>query len=1027
MQLSTLIAALPTATVRGATDITIGAVHDDSRLVQPGDLFVAVRGRSSDGHTFVVKAVAQGAVAVVVQADTSLDLAALPVPVIVVPNSAIALGILVGEQYGAPARAMKLIGVTGTNGKTTTTYLIESIIKAAGGAPGVIGTVSYRWGDHVEDAPYTTPTPHVLHRTLATMRDAGCTHVIMEVSSAALIMDRLAGLAFTVAGFSNLTQDHLDVHGTMAAYREAKQLLFSQHLMAEGTAVVNVDDAAGAAMGASAPGRVFTVASAEPTQLPTTTIAVTACASTVRGITATITTPRGALQLNAPPLVGAYNVANLALAVGIAEALAVPHAAITAGIAQLPGVPGRVERVANQADLDILVDYAHTPDALRNVLQALRPLTARRLICVFGCGGDRDPSKRPLMGAAVAELADLAIVTSDNPRTESPQAIIDMILPAVPAPFFVSTDRSTAIAAAIAEATPGDVVLIAGKGHEDYQILGTTKIHFDDREQAAAAVNLRPRWPLNEVARIVAAPAPTGPGPGPGPNAIATRVVIDSRRVAPGDLYVAICGETNNGNDYVAQAFAAGAVGALISAADQARVLATLKASQAACCIAVDDTRLALGQLGAAHRKSWRTAHPTAVPRQLVAITGSAGKTTTKELTRAALAAAGATHAAPGSLNNETGVPLTLLGLRAHHQYAVVEMGMRGRGQIEYLTKMATPDVGVVVNAGTAHMELLGSTDEIARAKAEMWLGFTATQTIVRPADDVRLAALAHQLAPTARTITFGARGGTQPIGETTIEPAPIAAPAATPATAAEGQAAPIAPAAGSPLVAHIELTDYVVASPMRADLTFELQGAATLAATSPLLGRHAAIDAACAVAAALAAGVAPQTAIAGLARARNAEMRGQVVTVANRNVIVDCYNANPASMAAALTLLAELAAPRRSADTGPKIGLAIVGDMLELGELSESAHAAVGAHIEALGLHAITFGAWRESLGRGVTHIVAKTTDVDDAARAALDATFAGDWILLKASRGVRLERVLEAMQRLALAPLPTPSQGMA
>src|SRR6185312_4389286 len=253
-------------------------------------------------------------------------------------------------------------------------------------------------------------------------------------------------------------------------------------------------------------------------------------ASTVRGIKARIETPRGPLAIVAPPLVGHYNVANLALAIGIGEALGLSHEAIAAGIANLRGVPGRVQRVANSANLDVFVDYAHTPDALRNVLLALRPLTSRRLICVFGCGGDRDPTKRPKMGAAVAELADLAIVTSDNPRTENPRSIIDMILPAVPKPFFVDPDRRVAIRAAIAEATPGDVVCIAGKGHEDYQILGTKKIHFDDREEAAAAATER------EI-RLLVGLARDADGEVHG-EANIDRYTIDSRTSAPGALYV---------------------------------------------------------------------------------------------------------------------------------------------------------------------------------------------------------------------------------------------------------------------------------------------------------------------------------------------------------------------------------------------------------------------------------------------------------------------------------------------------------
>src|SRR5262245_19350473 len=471
MILGTLIDDLAGARVLGEAGVAIRAVRNDSRAIEPGDVYVAVRGMRADGHAFVPAAIERGAAAVVV--EHRLDVA---VPQVIVADGAAALGVLVARSLGDPAKAMTLIGITGTNGKTTTTYLVESMLAAAGARPGVIGTVEYRWrgrdGERVvRDAPLTTPPPQVLHETFAAMRDAGTTHVVMEVSSAALVMERLAGVAFTVAAFSNLTQDHLDVHPSMAAYRDAKRLLFSHHLGAPpraGVAVVNIDDPEGAGMAAAAPGPVLRVSSEGlPAELR-----VVEQRSTIRGITARLATPSGDLAIEARPLIGHYNVANLALAIGVGEALGLPHDAIARGIAELPGVPGRVERVPNAADLDIFVDYAHTPDALRNVLSALRPLTRRRLICVFGCGGDRDPTKRPRMGAEVAELADLAVVTSDNPRTEDPRAIVEQILAGMPRPFAVDVDRARAIRAAISEAVPGDVVVIAGKGHEDYQIVG---------------------------------------------------------------------------------------------------------------------------------------------------------------------------------------------------------------------------------------------------------------------------------------------------------------------------------------------------------------------------------------------------------------------------------------------------------------------------------------------------------------------------------------------------------------------------
>jgi MurE/MurF fusion protein len=929
MTLRDLLDGLTGVRVIGDAGVAVRAIKSDSREVQAGDVFVAVRGLRSDGHAFVQTALERGAAAIVVETEV----ADAKVPQAIVPNGAHALGVMVGHALGDPAKAMTLVGVTGTNGKTTTTYLVEAILAAAGHSPAVIGTVELRWAGKRVPASYTTPTPQLLHDALAKMRDAGCTHVVMEVTSIALAAHRVAGMQFQVAAFSNLTQDHLDFHGTMDAYRDAKRMLFREYLAPGGTAVVNIDDPEGEAMAA---GARLTVSADGSSHSLAADIRVIAQESSVRGITARVATPHGELALSAPPLIGHYNVANLALATGIAEALNIPHDAIARGIATLAGVPGRVERVPNDAELDIFVDYAHTPDALTNVLSALRPLTKRRLICVFGCGGDRDPTKRPKMGAAVAELADLPIVTSDNPRTEDPRAIIDQILPAVPRPFFVDVDRRTAIRAAIAEATPGDVVVIAGKGHEDYQILGTTKHHFDDREEAASAVLDRWRRSLGALAADTGGELLHGTIEMP-----VSRVVIDSRIAAPGDLYVAIRGEVHDGHAFCADAMAKGAAAIVVD-----KQVPPPKVPA----IVVDDTRLAIGAIAHEHRRNWTG--------RLVAITGSAGKTTTKELVRSALTVVGATHAGEGSLNNETGVPLTLLGLRPFHAYGVVEMGMRGAGQIEYLTKLAEPDVAVVVNAGSAHIELLGSTDAIAKAKSEIWIGLRDNGTIVLPADDLRLDEHARTHKPKARRVTFGERE------------------------------------------ADVALVEYAP-TPGGGHLVLDVFGARHELELA-LLGRHAAIDACAALAAAHAAGASIVQALAGIARARPPRLRGELVEVAGRHVIVDCYNANPASMAAALRALAE---------RGKRV-LAVVGDMLELGTHAPGAHRDIGALAKQLGIGVIALGEHAQTVVAAVGRDGDVVADPAAAAERALARTQIGDWILLKASRGMRLERVLDAMK---------------
>ena len=497
LRLDEVLAGVDVESWAGPRDVRVRAVTDDSRRVGPGDLFVAVPGLHVDGHRFVGQAAAAGAAAVVVSQDVAFD-----GPVIRVRDTAAALGLCAANRAGRPGDRLTLVGITGTNGKTTTTYLLEAILRVAGARPGVIGTVTYRFAGQERKAPFTTPTATALQGLLAEMVAAGCTHAILEVSSHALDLQRVSGLAFAAAGFTNLTQDHLDLHGTMEAYAAAKRRLFTQHLRPDGTAVVWHDDPAADGMVAGIPQPVRRLGA----HRPGADVAVRLASSTLAGLRGTVTL-RGAEVTVASPMVGVHNLQNIAMAMTLADAIGVPTPAIEAGIAGLAAVPGRLERVSWDADVPVLVDYAHTPDALEHALDALRPICAGRLICVFGCGGDRDALKRPIMGRTVAEHSDLAVVTSDNPRSEPPLAIIEQIVGGVAATgatrigleglatgrrgYAVEPDRRSAIRAAVAAAQAEDVVLVAGKGHEDYQILGATTIHFDDREEARAALAMR--------------------------------------------------------------------------------------------------------------------------------------------------------------------------------------------------------------------------------------------------------------------------------------------------------------------------------------------------------------------------------------------------------------------------------------------------------------------------------------------------------------------------------------------------------
>ena len=492
----------------GGAALAVAEVRDDSRQVGPGDLFVAVPGVAADGRRFIADATARGAIALVVEGDPPSQFSGV---VVTVPSARHALGVIAANRFGA-AEALTLLAVTGTNGKTTTSYIVDEMLRAAGVAAGVFGTIAYRAPGLPEGgrpAPLTTPGALMLHGLLADMRAVGTTDVVLEATSHALEQGRLDGCRFRVAAMTNLTQDHLDYHGTMTAYEDAKAILFERLVdPARGTAVTFVDDEAGRRMRARArAGAKLGIARGSGPAARGAEVVVEEQTLGADGTRATFATPVGRLEI-ASSLVGEYNLSNLALAVGMAIARGLPAEPIVAGAARLAGVPGRLERVGNAREVLCVVDYAHTPDALERAIAAMRPLARRRLIVVFGCGGDRDRGKRPLMGEIAARDADLAIVTSDNPRTEDPAGIVAMILegvrstgspelalgalPSAARGYHVEVDRRRAIRAAAAAAGPGDVLLIAGKGHEDYQIVGTTRAHFDDREEAAAALATAP-------------------------------------------------------------------------------------------------------------------------------------------------------------------------------------------------------------------------------------------------------------------------------------------------------------------------------------------------------------------------------------------------------------------------------------------------------------------------------------------------------------------------------------------------------
>jgi UDP-N-acetylmuramoyl-L-alanyl-D-glutamate--2,6-diaminopimelate ligase len=475
----------------GDLDREITGLTDDSRRVSPGGLFVAVKGTQSDGHRYLNQAVSAGAGALVVEAGhvpaNALD--ALGVPVIEVRDSRHVLGVLASRFHGDPSQRLKLIGVTGTNGKTTTTYLCKSVLEAAGAKVGLVGTVAYLIGNERIEATHTTPGAVELQGLFRRMIDAASDAAVMEVSSHALALDRTAGCEFGTAVFTNLTQDHLDFHADMEEYFHAKLRLFAG-LGPEGRAVVNLDDPYGASVAAATRAQVWTYAVDRPADLRAEDVRIS-----LEGVRFTARTPVGAVAIRSP-LVGRHNVYNILAAVGVGLEQGIALPTIAAGIAGLVNVPGRFERVEAGQPFTVVVDYAHTEDALFRLLTAAEAVKTGRIITVFGCGGDRDRGKRPKMGRVSAVYSDVVVVTSDNPRTEAPEAIISEVVPGVQAGlqemgrgrYVVQVDRRAAIGEAVRMAQPGDLVLIAGKGHENYQVIGKNKYPFDDRVVAREAI-----------------------------------------------------------------------------------------------------------------------------------------------------------------------------------------------------------------------------------------------------------------------------------------------------------------------------------------------------------------------------------------------------------------------------------------------------------------------------------------------------------------------------------------------------------
>jgi len=942
----------------------------DSRRVARGDVFFACAGRTRNGRHYIGDAVQAGAAAVVVQIHRDEDAAhlgatclatATPPPLLAVQDLTQQLGPIAHLWYGRPSHTLMVIAVTGTNGKTSTVQWLAAALCAGGTACGVIGTLGVTLPDgKTVDSALTTPDALSLHRSLALLRDAGARAVAIEASSIGIAQGRLDGVRIAFAGFTNLTHDHLDYHQNMAQYRDAKFTLFARPELRG--AVVNLDDQAGIALFARLPADKrlgYTqcgsgnVVHPSPTGGPGTAAIV--CDATVRASDVQTVAQGQAFRLTLPdgsapvttPIPGAHNVSNLLLVAGLLHGLDWPVARVAQALAALRPVPGRLQRIEPPATVAsgtvpmVVVDYAHTPDALQRALQALRQTAQTRkgkLICVFGCGGDRDAAKRPVMGKIAAALADTVIVTSDNPRAEAPQSIVAQIVQGVSPPPRVVLERAQAILLAILDADADDVVLLAGKGHETWQQMQDQRQPFDDREWAALALTWRAAHALSQGGATRSAQ-----------DVPAQAVCTDTRTLQAGQLFVALVGEQFDGHRYLAQAAQAGATAAVVAQRDPDVNLPQF---------VVGDTLAALGHMAAA----WRQRH--CLP--LIAVTGSNGKTTTKEMLAAILrahAGADAVLVSQGNQNNAIGVPLTLLRLRAQHRVAVAELGMNHPGEIAGLAAMARPTVALVNNAQREHQEFMGTVQAVARENGAVLLALLPDGVAVYPGQD----AYTHvwdALAPDCRRVRFGVCD-------------------------AGGADGPTLDVRADTVVLHEDGVAFRLHLPA---------GAVNVTLSIP--GAHNVHNALAAAACAHAVGV-PAHAIAhGLADFRPVSGRMRMGMYRGMRLIDDSYNANPDSVRAAIDVLAQL----------PGMRTLVLGDMAEVGAQRDAAHAEVGAYARARGIQTLL------TLGQACAHACtafgtgARGFDTVDALVDALRQT-APAHVLVKGSRSMRMERVIEQL----------------
>jgi len=960
-----------------------GTLRTDSRRVQPGDGLLAWPGALTDGRAHVAAALAAGAVACLVEHEGVARFALDEAGVASYAGLKAASGLIASAYFGDASARLKVLAVTGTNGKTSSSWwLAQALSNLQHVTPvpcGVIGTLGIGVLPGLTATGLTTPDSVALQGALAKFAADGLQACALEASSIGLQEHRLDGTHVHTAVFTNLTQDHLDYHDDMTAYGAAKAALFAWPDLR--AAVVNVDDPFGALLAADLMERggldLWTVSMHGAAGARLQAQDVEHASAGVR-----FTVVEGAQRLAlSTQLIGDYNVANLLGVIAAMRSLGVPLAAAVQACSALTPVPGRMECLSQPGQPLVAVDYAHTPDALAKALAALKPLAQQRggqLWCVFGCGGDRDNSKRPLMGAVAAGHADRVLVTSDNPRSEAMDAIISQILLGLTgvSDVMVEPDRALAIAQAINAAAPHDVLLVAGKGHEDYQEIRGQRLAFSDMVQVRQALAQRHQDGAHQpvcadiagtdgaaMMNLAQAADWLGLAQPVGASAAAalaiTRVQTDSRTIELGDLFVALRGERFDGNDFLSEAKAKGAVAAVCQGDNAAAQLAQAGLPG----LVVTDAKLALAQLATHYRAQF------VLP--LIGVTGSNGKTTVTQMIASILHAfkGDAALATQGNLNNDIGVPQTVLRLRPTHQIAVLELGMNHPGEIATLAAIAQPTVALVNNAQREHLEFMQTVQAVAQENGTVLAALPANGVAVFPADDA-FSGLWSALAAGRRVLRFAA------------QPCAGAEVYATQAT-------------------WVDVAWQVHAVTPAGELRYALH----------IAGAHNVKNSLAALACALTAGVPLEAIAQGLGAFASVKGRSRALPVRFGQhaitMVDDTYNANPDSVRAAIDVLAALPGPH----------LLVLGDMGEVGDQGPQFHAEALRYAQTKELEKVFVtgtASTQAAIDFDSVKGFAEMADLQAAVLAELPGVAS---ILVKGSRFMKMERVVQAIEAAAQA----------